>query len=94
MTRLRCSGGLQSVSYGSKWLYRLALTVPSLSLGLVKVMLITLELFDVGYGGDSSDQFSSGFASCRDIFECERVWNGDGRGIVNGLNIDVDCAWR
>jgi hypothetical protein len=72
----------------------LALTVPSLSLGLVKVMLITLELLDIGYRSNSSNQFSSSFTSCRDVFECERVWNGDGRGIVNGLNIDVDCAWR
>ena len=82
------------VSYGSRWVLTLALTIPSLSLGLVGVMLIALELLDIGYGGNSSDQFSSSFASCRDIFECERVWDGDGGVIVNGLNINVDSAWR
>ena len=59
----------------------------------MKVVLIAFKLLDVGYSGDSSDKFPSGFASCRDIFECERIWDGDGRGIVNGLNINVDCAW-
>jgi hypothetical protein len=93
VTRLRCSDGLDLVSYGSIWLVTLALTIPSLSLGLVEVMLVALELLDIGYGGNSSDQFSSSFASRRHIFECERVWNGDGGGIVNGLDINVDCAW-
>ena len=78
----------------SHWLSRLVLTVPSSSLGLVEVVLLALELLDVCYGGDSSNQFSSSFASLGDIFECERVWDGDGGGIVNGLNINVDCAWR
>jgi hypothetical protein len=59
VTRLRCSDGLDLVSYGSIWLVTLALTIPSLSLGLVEVMLVALELLDIGYGGNSSDQFSS-----------------------------------
>jgi hypothetical protein len=72
----------------------LVLTIPSLSLGLVKMMLLAFELLDIGYSGDSSDKFSSSFASCRDIVECERVWDSDGGGVVNSLNINVDCAWR
>jgi len=78
----------------SHWLSRLVLTVPSPGLGLVEVVLLALKLLDIGYGGDSSDQFSSSFTSLGDIFECERVRDGDGSGIVNGLNVNVDGAWR
>lgn len=93
--RLRRSGSLDyDLARVQDWLCRIALTVPSPGLGLVGVLLLALELLDIGYGSNSSDQFSSGFTSLGDIFECERVRDGDSGSVVNGLNINVDCAWR
>lgn len=83
--------------FDQSWSRRLAssaLTIPSLGLGLVKVLLLALELLDVGHCGDSSNQFSSSCTSGQNTIKCERVRNGDGSSVVNRLNIDIDSAWR